>query len=135
MKIKKLKKHNEYFWPEVGSDAVKLPNGNSLTSTITNMQTDISNMPAAVDMSNYYNKTEVDNKIEQAVFDPSSISLDGKEDVTNKITSITASSTDTQYPSAKAVYDYIEGLENIIGDVDSVLDNINNPEPESLPLL
>ena len=127
MKIKKLKQKNEYFWPEVGSDAVTLPNGDSLSSTITNMQTDISNMPAAVDMSNYYNKTEVDNKIEQAVFDPSSISLDGKEDVTNKITSITASSTDTQYPSAKAVYDYIEELENIIGDVDSVLYNINNP--------
>ena len=31
--------------------------------------------------------------------------LTGKEDKSNKVTSITSSSTDIQYPSAKAVYD------------------------------
>lgn len=31
--------------------------------------------------------------------------LSDKEDVNNKVTSISSSSTDTQYPSAKAVYD------------------------------
>ena len=40
--------------------------------------------------------------------------LTGKENVTNKVTSLSASSTDTQYPSAKCVYD-------IIGDVESAL--------------
>ena len=34
----------------------------------------------------------------------------GKEDATNKTTEITSSSTNTQYPSAKAVYDYIQSL-------------------------
>lgn len=33
--------------------------------------------------------------------------LPGKEDKSNKVTSISSSSTDTQYPSAKAVYDVI----------------------------
>ena len=39
------------------------------------------------------------------------------EKLVNKVTSITASSTDTEYPSAKAVYD-------LIGDIESVLNVI-----------
>jgi hypothetical protein len=38
----------------------------------------------------------------------------GKEDNSNKVTSISSSSTNDQYPSAKAVYDYIDDL---IGDI------------------
>ena len=38
-----------------------------------------------------------------------------KEDTSNKVTSISSSSTDTQYPSAKCVYDYIDDL---IGDIE-----------------
>ena len=37
--------------------------------------------------------------------------ISGKEDKTNKVTSIDNTSTDTQYPSAKAVYDYIQSLD------------------------
>ena len=40
--------------------------------------------------------------------------VSGKEDKTNKVTSLSSSSTDTQYPSAKCVYD-------IIGDVETIL--------------
>lgn len=36
--------------------------------------------------------------------------ITGKEDKTNKTTTINNESTNTQYPSAKAVYDYVEGL-------------------------
>ena len=43
--------------------------------------------------------------------------ISGKEDKTNKVTSISASSTDTQYPSAKCVYD-------IVGDIGETLDAI-----------
>ena len=38
----------------------------------------------------------------------------GKEDKSNKVTSLSSNSTDTQYPSAKCVYD-------MIGDVESIL--------------
>ena len=48
-----------------------------------------------------------------------STNLSGKEDVSNKVTSLSASSTDTEYPSAKCVYD-------MIGDIESVLDTIIN---------
>lgn len=45
--------------------------------------------------------------------------ISGKEDKANKVTSLSSSSTDTQYPSAKCVYD-------LIGDIESVLDAIIN---------
>ena len=38
--------------------------------------------------------------------------LSNKEDISNKVTSLSASSKDTQYPSAKCVYDTLESLIN-----------------------
>lgn len=46
--------------------------------------------------------------------------ISGKEDKSNKVASLSSSSTDEQYPSAKCVYD-------IVGDIESVLDAIINP--------
>ena len=43
------------------------------------------------------------------------------EMTSNKTTSISSSSTNTQYPSAKATYDYVDTK---IGDIDTALDNI-----------
>ena len=45
-------------------------------------------------------------------------SVSGLESASNKVTSLSAQSTDTQYPSAKCVYD-------IVGNINSVLDAIN----------
>lgn len=42
----------------------------------------------------------------------------GVEDVTNKVTSLSSASTDTQYPSAKCVYD-------LVGNINTALDTIN----------
>ena len=39
--------------------------------------------------------------------------VDKKEDKTNKTTTLTSSSTDTQYPSAKAVYNFVQGNNEI----------------------
>ena len=36
-----------------------------------------------------------------------SVNITGKENTSNKVTSLTSSSTDTQYPSAKCVFDYV----------------------------
>lgn len=44
---------------------------------------------------------------------------DTSESTTNKVTSLSSSSTDDQYPSAKCVYD-------LVGDVESLLNNINS---------
>lgn len=40
----------------------------------------------------------------------------GKEDEDNKVTSLSSSSTDTEYPSAKCVYDEIDAINDLIGD-------------------
>ena len=57
------------------------------------------------DLSNYYTKTEVDNNI---------ANLDIlKENVSNKTTTLTSSSTHTQYPSAKVVYDRIQDVREV----------------------
>lgn len=45
------------------------------------------------------------------------ISDSGKQDVSNLVTSLSAESTDSQYPSAKCVYDIIGNLEMILGEI------------------
>ena len=39
-----------------------------------------------------------------------SVDVDATEDKSNKVTSMTSSSTDLQYPSAKCVYDWMSGI-------------------------
>lgn len=39
------------------------------------------------------------------------------ENITNKVTSISSASTDTQYPSAKCVYDIIGDIESLLSEV------------------
>lgn len=46
---------------------------------------------------------------------PSIPSIVGLEETANKVTSLSAQSTDTQYPSAKCIYDLIGGLDDLIG--------------------
>lgn len=59
------------------------------------------------DLSDYYTKSETDTL------------LNGKENLSNKVTTLSISSTDTEYPSAKCVYD-------IIGDVETLLANLDD---------
>lgn len=51
-------------------------------------------------------------------------SLINKQDTVNLVTSISANSTDSQYPSAKCVYDLIGNLESILHNINS--GNISN---------
>ncbi len=48
------------------------------------------------------------NHMEDGIYN-NSTGLDNKENINNKVTEITSGSTDTQYPSAKAVYDALQG--------------------------
>ena len=43
--------------------------------------------------------------------------ISGKEDTINKVTSVSSTSTDTEYPSAKCVYDLIGDLETLLGGI------------------
>lgn len=82
-------------------------------------------------MSQNYTDTNISNMIlndmTEAQFsnlqsvDPNQLYLteDTSESTTNKVTSLSSSSTDTQYPSAKCVYD-------LVGNIESLLNNINS---------
>lgn len=45
--------------------------------------------------------------------------VSGLESTTNKVTSISSSSTDAEYPSAKAVYDLVDGIETLLASTSS----------------
>lgn len=59
-----------------------------------------------IDLSDYYTKPETNTL------------LNAKENTSNKVTSLSSSSTDTEYPSAKCVY-------GLIGDINNAIDLIN----------
>jgi hypothetical protein len=77
----------------------------------------------------YYNGTTLKPVIkkEQIVDFPTIPDVSGKEDKSNKVTSISSSSTDTQYPSAKAVYDLI----SLIYPIGSIYMSVNSTDPST----
>ena len=80
-------------WEKIGSTDVDLTG----YATETWVNTQIAAIPIQglinAALTNYYTKAEVNT------------ALENKENISNKVTSLSASSTDTQYPSAKCVYD------------------------------
>lgn len=44
-------------------------------------------------------------------------SIEGKQDTSNLVTSLSAESTDTQYPSAKCVYDLLGDIETLLSQI------------------
>ena len=75
----------------------------------------------SVDLSGYYTKSETDTL------------LSAKQTTANLVTSLSAQSTDTQYPSAKCVYDKINELDvNKLGAVSSFPANANEGDTIAL---
>ena len=64
-------------------------------------------------LSNYYTKTEVDNKGYLTAHQD----VSGKENLSSKVTSLSSSSTDIQYPSAKCVYDIVGNIETLLSAI------------------
>ncbi|MBR4486444.1 hypothetical protein IKS57_03700, partial [bacterium] len=119
-----------------------LPSSGQVVGDVYNVESDGSNyawngttwdkLGGDIDLSDYYTKTQTDSILsgKQATLvsgtniktiNSASILSSGNltlEDSTNKVTSISSSSTDTQYPSAKCVYD-------IVGDVESLLETLD----------
>ena len=87
----------------VSTDTVDLP----IESVVVNGRYDSTNKQLILVLQN---GTEISIPVSDLV--------SGLEDTANKVTSLSSSSTDTQYPSAKCVYD-------IVGDISSALDSIN----------
>lgn len=54
-----------------------------------------------------------------------SVDIDAKENKSNKVTSMTSSSTDLQYPSAKCVYNYVNGLNDKLLKTENINLTIN----------
>ena len=57
------------------------------------------------------------NQISNKVQTDMSTIIAEKQDVSNLVTSLSDSSTDTQYPSAKCVYDLIGDIETLLSEV------------------
>lgn len=87
----------------------------SLQTDVTTIQSSINTINTAIQginttlTSHATRLTTAEEDINHLFEDVEEIDL-GKEDSSNKVTSISSSSTNIQYPSAKAVYDYIQSL-------------------------
>ena len=85
------------------------------------MGTPIYNLPYPTDYTGIADVPEWLKDLAEATedaLDNTNTLLNAKENTSNKVTSLSSSSTDTEYPSAKCVYD-------LIGDIETLLYNIN----------
>lgn len=83
----------------------------TVTSTYSSTGTDAVNGTAVASaLSSYVTNTEFNNdaRVVSAALNDLNDRLVDAEDTSNKVTSLSSSSTDTEYPSAKAVYDAIQ---------------------------
>lgn len=80
-----------------------------------------------ISKSNISGLIKNDGTIDTTQYLTSHQDISGKEDKSNKVTFLSSSSTDTQYPSAKAVYDAVNGFYTDLYDVmDCINVNFNN---------
>lgn len=78
--------------------------------------------------------------IQDSRVDDLSLDTSGLEETANKTTTLSSTSTDTEYPSAKATVSYVDSqttstkeyvdsqISSAVGDISTVLDTINGEE-------
>uniref|UniRef100_A0AAU8MHT0 Uncharacterized protein n=1 Tax=Geladintestivirus 2 TaxID=3233134 RepID=A0AAU8MHT0_9CAUD len=77
-------------------------------------------------------ETTVASKADASVVTALSAEVKKKEEVANKVTSVSALSTDTQYPSAKALYTIVNNAETALGARLNLLENWKNQYPNDV---
>ena len=131
----------------VTNSATEYPSGAAVTTALADKadKSELANYATndSVDtkLENYYTISEVDDKVADVVAGDMGEALIGKEDKSNKIQTIDASSTADQYPSAAAVYGALEqkadtttveqieqNVTNVTEQVTNLGDTINNEE-------
>ena len=71
-----------------------------------------------IDLSNYVTTSSLNNTLSNYVTTSSlNNTLSNYELISNKVTSLSSSSTDNEYPSAKCVYDIIGDVESLLGGI------------------
>ena len=131
----------------VTNSATEYPSGAAVTTALADKadKSELANYATndSVDtkLENYYTISEVDDKVADVVAGDMGEALIGKEDKSNKIQTIDASSTADQYPSAAAVYGALEqkadtttveqieqNVTNVTEQVTNLGDTINNAD-------
>ena len=104
--------------------------GDKTTSDLGLFSGDYGDLTNKPDLSNYIIKSQTsglvknDGTIDTNTYLTQHQDITGKEDKTNKVTSLSSSSTDIQYPSAKCVYDIIGNLNTILATL--TIPSVNN---------
>ena len=124
---------NSGITSELVTKLSNLPTSSELTTLLNGKQDTISDLQTiregaaagalAAPQITTYTKTEVDN------------ALGNKEDKSNKVTSLSAQSTDTQYPSAKCTYDLIKALQDVVADLETIAEGYVRVAGSSSPAL
>ena len=85
-----------------------------LATAISSTETKVENLSINLKVQADWNQTDAtkDDYIKNKPTIPSPINLSALEKVSNKVTSVTADSTDEQYPTAKLLYDSLQALAN-----------------------
>lgn len=77
---------------------------------------DLSNKPT-IPSAQVNSDWNASSGVAQILNKPTIPDVSGKENTSNKVTSLSASSTDTQYPSAKCVYDLVGDIETLLAAI------------------
>lgn len=109
------------FWPK--SDVVTITLADVAT---TGSYNDLSNKPTIPTVPTISTDISADATSDTKTASPKAVktyvdnaipSVSGLESTSNKVTSLSSSSTDTQYPSAKCVYDLVGNIETLLAAI------------------